>query len=143
MHQAGEAIAAVAVAFAAAAEGQVGLIEHDAAGGVEGMKTGGAQVIHQLLHAGFMGHRRMGIGAAAGRLGGILTALAVHVIHLFRLLVPGLEIGVAQWPGWRGALEVGQFFEVLLAQAEVGGAIPGAHGTEGAGAGAGRLAAPG
>ena len=70
-----------------------------------------------------MGHRRMGIGAAAGRLGGILTALAVHVIHLLGLLIPGLEVRITQRPGRRAAVEVGEFLEVLLAQTEVGGAV--------------------
>ena len=121
MHQTGEAIAAIAPA--ATAEGHVGLIQHHPGRGMEGMQSGQSQIIHQLLDAGLMGHRRMGIGAAAGGLGGILAPLTMHVVHLFRPLVIGLEVAVTQGPGWRNAVEVMKLLKILLPQAEVGRAI--------------------
>ena len=90
---------------------------------MEGMQSGQSQIIHQLLDAGLMGHRRMGIGAAAGGLGGIFAPLTMHVVHLFSPLVIGLEIAVTQGPGWRNAVEVMKLLKILLPQPEVGRAV--------------------
>ena len=97
VHQTGEAIAAITPA--ATAKGHVGLIQHHPGRGMEGMQPCQSQIIHQLLDAGLMGHRRMGIGTTAGGLGGIFPPLAMHVIHLLGPLVIGLEVAVAQGPG--------------------------------------------
>ena len=121
MHQAGEAIAVVATP--AAAVGHVALIEHHAAGGMEGMQAGGAQIIGQLLDARFVADRRMRIGHRTGWIGGILTAQAMHVIHRLGLLIPGLEVAVAQRPGRRDTVVMFKRLKIALAQAEVMSAV--------------------
>jgi hypothetical protein len=65
----------------------------------------------------------MGIGALAGGLGGILSPLAVDVIHLLGPLIKGLKIAVAQRPSWGDAIKMDQLLKILLAEPEVGGAI--------------------
>jgi hypothetical protein len=47
----------------------------------------------------------------------------MHVVQLLGLLIPGLEIAVAQRPGGRNAIAVGELLEIALAQAEMVGAI--------------------
>src|SRR6266850_6089386 len=71
----------------------------------------------QLLNARLVGHRRKGIRRAIGRLGGIFTAGAAHLVHLLGLGVVGLHVLVVDGPGRRNAIVMLELAEVLLAQA--------------------------
>ena len=121
LHEAGKSIAILATN--ALAVGPICLVEHDAAGRVEGMVARALQVVGELLDAWLVRDGGMRVGSGAGRLGGILPARAVDMIHLLGLRVVGLEILVAERPGGRDAVVVFQDAEVLFAQAVERGAV--------------------
>src|SRR5690349_20112080 len=65
-----------------------------------------------------MAERRIGVVGAGGRIGGVDAVAAVHVVEVLRLRVVGLEVLVAERPGGRDAVRMGELAEVLLAQAK-------------------------
>ena len=97
VHEAGEAIAGVAAD--AGAQMALGLVEADAERRGVRVETLGAEPIGDVADAWLMAHRRMGIVAAAGGLGGVAALPAMDLIELFGPHVVGLEVAVAQGPG--------------------------------------------
>ena len=80
------------------AVGHIRLVEHDAAGRVEGMVARAFEVVGELLDARLVGDGGKGIGIAAWWLGGILSACAMDTIHALSLGVVGFEGLVSQRP---------------------------------------------
>ena len=112
--QAREAVAGRAAD--AAAERRVGLVEHDATRGVEGVPARGGEVVGQLLDPRLVRQRRERIGRTGRRLGRVLAPCPVHLVELLGLGVVGLHVVVADRPGGREAVVVLQLAEVLTAQ---------------------------
>ena len=106
VHEAGEAVAGGAAD--AVAVGHVGLVQHHPAGGVEGLVSGGGEVVRELLDPRLVRHRREGVGRAGGRLGRVLAARAVHLVELLGLRVVRLHLVVADGPGGRDAVVVAE-----------------------------------
>jgi hypothetical protein len=75
------------------------------------------EVVSELLDAWFVRDCGKWIRLAARRLGGIIAACAVDMIHALGLGVVGFEILVAQRPCGGDAVVVFQDAEILLAQA--------------------------
>ena len=96
LHQTGMAVAGGAADAAAAAA--VLFVQHDAHGHVERPVPERHQAVVQGLDARFMAHRRVPVGSARPGLGGVLAAVAVHVIELLGAGVVGLEVGVGDGP---------------------------------------------
>ena len=114
VNQAREAVAGGAAD--AVAVRHVGLVQHHPAGGVEGLVSGGGEVVRELLDPRLVRHRREGVRRAGGRLGRILAACAVHLVELLGLRVVRLHLVVADGPGGRDAVVVPKLAEVLRAQ---------------------------
>ena len=83
VHQAREAVAGRAAH--ARAVGHVRLVEHHAAGRVEGVQAGRGEVVGELLDARLVRDRRERVGRAGGRFGRVLAARAVHLVELLGL----------------------------------------------------------
>ena len=81
------------------------------------------QVVVQLLDARLIAHRRIAIRRTGGRLRRVDSPLAVYMIKILRFGVVGLKVLVAQRPGPGYAVVMDDFAEVLLAQAQQGGAV--------------------
>ena len=90
---------------------------------MERMQPFALQDVVQILDARLVLDRRIGVGRAGPGFGGVLAALAVHVVQRLGLRVVRLEHVVAQRPRWRDPVLVPQLAEVAFAQAEQGGAI--------------------
>ena len=114
VHEAGEAVAGGAADTVAVRH--VGLVQHHPAGGVEGLVSGGGEVVGELLDPRLVRHRREGVGRAGGRLGRVLAAGAVHLVELLGLRVVRLHLVVADRPGGRDAVVMPKLAEVLRAQ---------------------------
>ena len=121
MNQARKPVAGLAAD--ASAVRHVLFVEHDAAGRRKGMKTGGFQIVEELLDARLMGDGRIRIRRARRRFGRVHTAQAVHLIHLLGLRVERLHVLVADGPGRRDPVVVAQLAEVLPAQTVQGCAV--------------------
>ena len=121
VQRAGEPVAEAAAD--AAAVGQVALVEHHPAGGVERVVAARRQVVGELLDPGLVGERREGVRGAGRGLGGVLPAGAVHLVVLLGLRVVRLHVVVGDRPRRRDAVVVLQLAEVLAAQAVEGGAV--------------------
>src|SRR5215831_8963648 len=121
MNQAGKAIAGLAPnAFAVR---HVLFIKHDSARGREGVKTGGLEVLKQLLDAWLAGHRRIGVWSARRRLGWVDATRTVHLVHLLGLHIIRFHVVVADRPGRRDPVVFAEFPEVLTAQPVEGSAV--------------------
>ncbi len=96
VHDAREAVAVLAAD--AGAVRHVLLGEPDAAGRVEGVESRGREVVRQLLDPRLVRDGREGIRGAGRRVGRILAARAVHLVHLLSLRVVRLEIVVGDRP---------------------------------------------
>ena len=62
-----------------------GLVEHHAAGRVEGMQPSGGEVLGELRDARLVGDRGERVGSAGRRFGRVLAARAVHLVELLGL----------------------------------------------------------
>ena len=91
----------------------VRLVDPDAARRVERVKARRGQVVGQLLDPGFVGDRRVRVGRAGRRLGRVLAARAVHLVHRLGSGVVRLHVRIRDGPGRRDAVMVAQFAEVL------------------------------
>ena len=121
LDEAGKSIAILAAH--ALAVGHIRLVEHDAAGRVERMVACAFEVVGELLDTRFVGDGGEGIRLAAWRLGGILAACAVDMIHALGFGVVGFKILVAQRPCGRDAILMFDDAEILLAQPVESGAV--------------------
>jgi hypothetical protein len=121
VHEAGEAVAVVAPD--ALAERHVGLVEQDAAGGVERAQAGLGEVVRQLLDPRLVADGRERVGRARGRFGRVLAARAVHLVELFGLRVVRLHLPVGDRPRRRDPAVVLELPEILLAQPVQSGAV--------------------
>src|SRR6516225_4304692 len=65
-----------------------------------------------------MAHRRMWIWATRRRFGGVLAALAVHMILILGLVVVRVEILIGDRPCWRNPTVMTNLAEVLSTQPE-------------------------
>ena len=70
----------------------LGLVEHDPAGGVEGVEPDPGEVVEEPLDARLVGDRRVGVRRGGRWLGGVLTPGAMHLVELLGLGVVGLEL---------------------------------------------------
>ncbi len=121
VHQAREAIARRAAD--ARAGGRFRLVEQDARRRVERMEPDLGQVVEELLDAGLVRDRGMGIRRRRRRLGGILTPGAVHLVELLGLRVVRLEVAVVDGPGRRDPVVVLELAEVALPEPVQGGSV--------------------
>jgi len=113
VNQAGKAVTGLA-ADAAAGVG-IFLVEHDAERRVKRAQAQTREVVGQLLDARLMAHRRLRVGSAAFRLGGVLAGVAVHVVEPLGFGVVGLHVVVGDRPGRRYAAVVFNLAEVFFA----------------------------
>ena len=122
---AGEAVEGVAADAGAVGFGGAVrvLVELDAEGEVEGVEALLGQHLVQLLDLGFVDDGRLRVGGAGPGLVRVLATLAVDFVEGFSLAVIGLELVVADGPGGGSAVFVADLAEILLAQAEEGGAV--------------------
>jgi hypothetical protein len=74
--------------------------------------------VGQLLDAGFVADRRVAVRPARRRIERLDPPLAVDVVKVLGLRVPGLEVGVAERPRRRDAVDVLDRTEVALAHPE-------------------------
>ena len=123
--RAGEAVEGVAPDAGAVGGGVAVrvLVQLDAKRQMERVQPLALQDVVQVLNARFVLDRRIGIGRAGPRFGGILAALAVHVVQRLGLRVVGFEHVVAQWPCRGDSVLVPQLAKVPFAKAEQGSAI--------------------
>ena len=93
VQQAGEAVDPVAAdaRTCPCRPSRLGLLEVDADREVEGVQPELLQVVVQLLDAGFVGHRRVGVLRAGMAFARVLAVLAVHQVEMFGLGVVGLQ----------------------------------------------------
>ncbi len=94
------------------------LLEVDSDRQVEGVQPKLLQVVAELLDAGFVRHRRVGVLLAGRALGRVLSMLAVDQVEVLRLGVVGLQVVVGDRPGRRDPTMVAKLAEVLRAEAE-------------------------
>src|SRR5438093_5450305 len=94
------------------------LVEHHAQRHVKGATAEARPVVGELLDPWLVAHRRMGIGRARRRIGGVDAALAMHVIQPLGPRVVRLEILVGDRPRRRDPVVVLELTEVLAAQPE-------------------------
>ena len=111
VHQAREAVARPATH--ARAQVRRGLVEHHPARRVERMQPGRRQVVGELLDPRLVRDRRVRVGAAGRRLGRVLAADAVHLVHPLGRQVVRLHVRVRDRPGGRDPVVVAQFREIL------------------------------
>ncbi len=90
---------------------------------VEGVQPKLLQVVAQLLDAGFVRHRRVGVLLAGRALGRVLSMLAVDQVEVLRLGVIGLQVVVGDRPGRRDPTMVAKLAEVLRAETEQRSAV--------------------
>ena len=107
-------------ALVRAAPARLRLLEVDPDRQVERVEPELLQVVAQLLDAGFVGHRRVGVLRARMALARVLAVLAVHEVEVLGLRVVGLEVVVGDRPGRGDAAVVAQLAEVLRSQPEQG-----------------------
>src|SRR5262249_5997192 len=100
---------------------RIPLVQHDPERHVEGPQSLAGEVVGQVLDAWLVADRRVRIGRARRRIGGIDSALAVDVIEPLGPRVVGLEILVGDRPRRRYPAPVLDLAEVLAAEPEEGG----------------------
>ena len=118
--------ARVAVAPRAAdarALGPVGLVEQDAARGVERVVAAGGHLVGELLDAWLVRDGRPRVRLGPRPLGGVLAGVAVDLVQLLGLGVPRLEVVVGQRPRRGEAVDVADLAEVLRTQPVERGAV--------------------
>ena len=76
------------------------------------------QVIIQLLDAGLVRHRRVGVLLAGRALRRVLSVLTVHQVEVLRLGVVGLQVIVGDRPGRRDPAMVAELTKVLRTEPE-------------------------
>ena len=101
-------------------EARLRLVEVDPDRQVEGVEPELLQVVAELLDAGLVGDRRVGVLRAGVALARVLAVLAVHQVEVLGLGVVGLEVVVGDGPGRGDAAVVAQLAEVLRSQPEQG-----------------------
>ena len=111
VHQAWVAVAGRAPD--AGAGGPVGLIQQDPAWRMERVVAGLRERVRDLPDPWFMRDRRPRVLHGRRTLGRILAVRAVHLVEPLGLAIPGLEVGVADRPCWRDAVNVPDLAEVL------------------------------
>jgi hypothetical protein len=115
-------IAVAGIAAYAPAVGTVRLVEHDARRRVRRPITRAFQAIGDLLNARLVAHGWKRIGCAGRWIGGVVAALAVDVVELFRLRVVRFELLVPDRPVGRRAVGSAMSSKILLAQPKHRGA---------------------
>src|SRR5690606_10199842 len=114
MNQAGKPVAGLAPD--AGAVRHIAFVQHDRARCREWMVAGSGHVLEKLLNARLLRYWRTRIGSTGRRLGRILAAQPVHVIHLLRFGVVRLQILVADRPGWGGPVVMAKLSKIFAAQ---------------------------
>ena len=116
LDQARKAVAGVAPD--AAARARVLLVEHEADRNRERPVSLADEAVEHRLDARLVADRRVAVGGARRRLGGIAAPQPVHVVEVLGLGVVGLEVLVADRPRGGDAAVVPHLAEVLLPHPE-------------------------
>ena len=76
------------------------------------------EIVVQPLDPRLVADGRIGVRPRGGRLGRVLTALAVDEVEALGLVIVGSEVLVAEWPGGRDPAVVADLAEVAFAEPE-------------------------
>jgi hypothetical protein len=96
----------------------ISLIQHHADRHVKRLESEADEVIVQLLDPRLVGNRRMPVGRAGRWIGGVLAALAMHLVEMFGLGVVRLQRFVRNGPRRGHTAVVLELAEVLFAEPE-------------------------
>jgi hypothetical protein len=114
MHDAGEPVAVITPH--ALRIGHVALVEQDPAGCVERVQALFGEIVGELLDPRLVRHRRVRVGGAGRRFGGILTAGSVDLVELLGFRVVRLHLLVGDRPCRRDPVVVVKLTEVFCSQ---------------------------